>query len=236
MSLKFTFDDHPELKGKHALFSPSQSSWLRYDDDKIAERIINQYRTQLGTEIHDYAATEIDLRHKKKQKSVRPIINEIESFIYNKYRMLTDDGSVPEYATKLVSHLNTIPREVFDALKCYINDGTGFAMTTEQALVYNDKLYGHADTICFRDNFLRIHDLKTGYNPAHMEQLETYAALFVLNYGPKYNFKLKDIRIELRMYQWDAITVHNPTVEDIAPIMDKIISINKIAEDIEKED
>lgn len=234
MSLKFTFDDHPELRGKHALFSPSQSSWLRYDDEKIIERVRNQYRTQLGTEIHDYAATEIDLGHKK--NGVRGVIKETESFIYNKYRMLTDDGSVPEYATKLITHLNTIPREVFEAVICYINDGVGFKMKTEQALIYSDKIYGHADTICFRDNFLRIHDLKTGANPAHMEQLETYAALFVLNYGSKYNFKLKDIKIELRLYQWDAITVHNPTVEDIAPIMDRIITANKIAEDVEKED
>lgn len=236
MSLKFTFDDHPELRGKHALFSPSQSSWLRYDDDKIIDRVRNQYRTQLGTEMHEYAATEIDLRHKKEGNGIRVVVKEVESYIYNKYKMLTDDGSVPEYAKKLISHLNTIPREVFDALKCYINDGTGFKMTTEQALIYNDKLYGHADTICFRDNFLRIHDLKTGDNPAHMEQLETYAALFVLNYGPKFNFKLKDIHIELRLYQWDAITVHTPTVEDIAPIMDKIITVTKLAEDVEKED
>ena len=234
MNLKFTFDEHPELKGKHALFSPSQSAWLRYDEEKIEDRVRNQFRTQLGTEIHDYAATEIDLRHKK--DGIRTLIKEIESFIYNKYKMLTDNGEVPEYATKLISHLNTIPREVFDALKCYINDGVGFKMKTEQALVYSDNIYGHADTICFRDNFLRIHDLKTGANPAHMEQLETYAALFVLNYGPKYNFKLQDIQMELRLYQWDAITIHNPTVEDIAPIMDKIITANKIALNVEKED
>lgn len=235
MSLKITLMDRPELRGKHALFSPSQSSWIRYDEDKIVERVRNRYRTQLGTEIHDYASTEIDLGHKK--DGIRTLIKEIESFIYNKYRLLSDDGAAPDYAKKLISHLNDIQREVFEALKCYINDGVGYKMSTEWPIWYgSDKIFGHADTLSFRDNFLRIHDLKTGANPAHMEQLEIYAALFCLQYGQKYNFKPGDIKIELRLYQWDEIIVFNPTVEDLAPIIDKIITINKIAEDVEKEE
>ena len=34
--------------------------------------------------------------------------------------------------------------------------------------------FGTADTIVFRNGTLRIHDLKTGVVPAHMEQLEIY--------------------------------------------------------------
>ncbi len=234
MSLKFTLIDHPELRGKHALFSPSQSSWLRYDEDKIVDRIKNQYRTQLGTEIHEYAATEINLRHKK--EGIRTIIKEVESFIYNKYMHLSVDGAVSEYAINLMRHLDSIPKEVFEALKCYINDGVGYKMTTEWPIKYSDEIFGHADALVFRDNFLRIHDLKTGANPAHMEQLQTYAALFCLEYGPMYNFKPGDITIELRLYQWDEIIVFNPTVEDIMPIVDKIITINKISEKLDKED
>ena len=60
MSSKFTFNNHDNLKGKHALFPPSQSAWLRYDEEKIAEKVKNQYRTTLGTEIHDFAASQID--------------------------------------------------------------------------------------------------------------------------------------------------------------------------------
>lgn len=58
MSSEFTFHNHENLRGQHALFSPSQSSWLRYDDDKIAERVVNQYRAPVGTEIHEFAATQ----------------------------------------------------------------------------------------------------------------------------------------------------------------------------------
>ena len=57
-----------------------------------------------------------------------------------------------------------------------------------------------------------------------MEQLEIYAALFCL----EYNKKPSDIDMELRIYQNNEIIVHNPTVEDILPIMDKIITFDKI--------
>ena len=83
MSSKFSFNNHDNLKGKHALFSPSQSAWLRYDDEKISEKVRNQYRTTLGTEIHDFAASQIDLGHK--YSSTRELIKDIETFIYTKY-------------------------------------------------------------------------------------------------------------------------------------------------------
>ncbi len=229
MSSKFTFNEHSNLRGKHALFAPSQSAWLRYDDGKIAEKVLNQYRTTLGTEIHDFAASQIELKHRFTSK--RDLIRSIESFIYCKYMYLSDDLVVGEYASKLISHLRNIPNEVFEAVQCYINDGVGFRMNTEQALVYSDHTFGHADTICFRDNFLRIHDLKTGSNPAHIEQLEVYAALFCL----EYKIKPKDINIELRLYQWDGKVVENPDSEIIVPIMDRIITNEKIALEIEKE-
>ena len=77
---------------------------------------------------------------------------------------------------------------------------------------------------------MRIHDLKTGKRPVHMEQLEIYAALFCL----EYKVKPGDIRMELRIYQNDEILVHEPTAEDILPIMDKIVHVNKMLEKIER--
>lgn len=111
----------------------------------------------------------------------------------------------------------------------YINDAIGFKMKPEVVLYYSDYFFGTADTICFRDNFLRIHDLKTGQHPAKMEQLEIYVALFCL----EYKIKPSEIEIELRIYQNDEIIVHNPTAEDIVPIMDKIVHLNKLLFDNE---
>lgn len=110
----------------------------------------------------------------------------------------------------------------------YVNDAIGFNMSTEVVLFYSENFFGTADAISFRNNFLRIHDLKTGRRPVHMEQLEIYAALFCL----EYKIKPGDIRMELRIYQNDEILVHEPTAEDILPIMDKIVHVNKILEKI----
>ena len=112
----------------------------------------------------------------------------------------------------------------------YVNDAIGFNMSTEVVLFYSERFFGTADAISFRNNFLRIHDLKTGKRPVHMEQLEIYAALFCL----EYKVKPSDIRIELRIYQNDEILVHEPTAEDIVPIIDKIVHVDKMLEKIER--
>lgn len=111
----------------------------------------------------------------------------------------------------------------------YVNDAIGFKMDTEVVLFYSPNFFGTADSISFRNGVLRIHDLKTGSTPVKMEQLEIYAALFCL----EYKIKPGEIQMELRIYQKDEILVHNPTAEDILPIMDKIIHLNKIIENVE---
>ena len=114
-------------------------------------------------------------------------------------------------------------------LYAYVNDAIGFKMDTEVVLFYSENFFGTADTISFRNNTLRIHDLKTGSTPVKMEQLEIYAALFCL----EYKIKPGEISMELRIYQNDEILVHNPTAEQILPIMDKIVHLNKILENLE---
>jgi len=106
----------------------------------------------------------------------------------------------------------------------YINDAIGFRMEPEVLLFYSKNCFGTADAICFRNNLLRIHDLKTGITKVHMEQLFIYAALFCL----EYNQKPGEIKMETRIYQNDDIFVCNPTAEDIAPIISKIIHFDKL--------
>lgn len=111
----------------------------------------------------------------------------------------------------------------------YVNDAIGFGMEPEVVLFYSVNFFGTTDAICFRNNFLRIHDLKTGTTPAKMEQLEIYAALFCL----EYKIKPTDIGIELRIYQNDEILIHNPIPEEIMEIMDKIIHLDNIIQKCE---
>lgn len=118
------------------------------------------------------------------------------------------------------------------ALSTYVNDGIGYKMVCEQPLYYSDNCFGHADTISFRRNKLRIHDLKTGITATSFKQLEVYTALFCLEYG----VSPFDIDIELRIYQRDDIRVEVPIPEAILNIMDKIIEFDRQIELIKEED
>lgn len=108
-------------------------------------------------------------------------------------------------------------------LNMYVNDAIGYRMTPEQLLFYSENCYGHADAVGFRNNKLRIHDLKNGVTEASPKQLEVYAALFCLEYA----FKPSEIEIETRLYQNDAVKIFTPEIDDIFHIMDKIVTFDK---------
>ncbi len=150
---------------------------------------------------------------------------------YSRFLATQKGTQLHEFAAQCIRLGQKLPKSK-KTLNAYVNDAIGFKMTPEQILFYSDNCFGTADAIVFRDDLLRIHDLKTGAIPAHMEQLEVYAALFCL----EYKVKPADIRMELRLYQSDDILVGNPTVEDIAPIMDKIITFDRIINKIKEQE
>ena len=182
------FNKHSMLEGLHAPFSPSSSSWLRYDDDKALSVYQNKKAAEIGTRLHAWAKETIDLGIKQ-----------------------------PKSKKTLYS---------------YVNDAIGFKMQTEVVLFYSERFFGTADAISFRNGFLRIHDLKTGITPVHMEQLEIYAALFCL----EYRVKPGEIDMELRIYQNDEVIVHNPCGDEILPIMDKIVHFDKLLAQVDYEE
>lgn len=141
---------------------------------------------------------------------------------YNKFLATLKGTTLHEFAAQCIKLGQKLPKSK-KTLNNYVNDAIGYKMTPEQVLFYSENCFGTADAISFRNRLLRIHDLKTGVIPAHMEQLEIYAALFCL----EYKFKPSDIDIELRIYQHDEVLCHNPTAEEIVPIIDKIITFDK---------
>lgn len=146
---------------------------------------------------------------------------------YTKY-LATQKGTVlHSFAAQCIELGQKLPKSQ-KTLNMYVNDAVGYKMTPEQILYYSDNCFGTADAISFRNKLLRIHDLKTGKIPAHMEQLMIYAALFCLEYG----IKPADIDIKLRLYQNDEILCHEPTAEEIVPIMDKIVTFDKVIDHI----
>jgi hypothetical protein len=116
-------------------------------------------------------------------------------------------------------------------LSAYVNDAIGFNMDTEVVLLYSERFFGTADAISFRDNMLRIHDLKTGKSAVKIEQLMVYAALFCL----EYKIKPKEIEMELRIYQNDDVLFCNPDPEDIEHIMNRIVHLDKLLMKLEEE-
>ena len=44
----------------------------------------------------------------------------------------------------------------------------------------------------------------------------------------EYKIRPGEIEIELRLYQTDEVIVDHPTAEDIVPIMDKIVHLDKL--------
>lgn len=150
---------------------------------------------------------------------------------YSKHLAAQRGTIIHSFAAQCISLGQKLPKTQ-KTLNMYVNDAVGFKMTPEQILYFSENCFGTADAISFRNGLLRIHDLKTGTVPAHMEQLEVYTALFCL----EYRIKPVDIEIELRLYQNDEILYHKPSAVDIAPIMDKIITFDKIINRIKEQE
>lgn len=180
------FHKYSSLEGLHAVFSPSQPYWLRYDDEKAIDILNNRKAAEIGSKLHQWAKITIDLGIRQ-------------------------------------------PRSK-NTLSAYVNDAIGFRMNTEVVLFYSPRFFGTADAISFdeKKKFLRIHDLKTGKTAVHIEQLRIYAALFCL----EYKYKPSEIEFELRIYQSNEIEIDKPTAEDILPIMDKIVHLDKLLENL----
>ena len=142
---------------------------------------------------------------------------------YNNFLATQRGTELHEFAATCIRLGQKLPKSN-KTLNMYVNDAIGYKMTPEQVLYYSENCYGTADTILFQKDMLRIHDLKTGQMPAHMEQLMVYAALFCLEYKVKPGL----INTELRIYQNDEILIHTPQADEIVPIMNKIVSFDKL--------
>jgi hypothetical protein len=181
------FNDHSKLVGLHAFLSPSNHSWVNYDDQKLEARFTASMAAARGTAFHQLAHDLIKL------------------------------------GVKLPDTQQT--------LNAYVNDAIGYRMTPEQPLYYSDNCFGTADTIGFRMNKLRIHDLKNGLVRAKVTQLEVYAALFCL----EYKFIPFDIEIELRIYQNDMVEVFAADPMVIHELMDRIRYFDKRINELKME-
>ena len=206
------YNEHSNLRGKHALFSPSGYSWMNYDEDDAIRKYCASYAPSVGTVLHAY--TEDCIRYGTKLGR------------YDKKHILLElmRGGIP---TAVIDRLPI--DDIFENLVPYVNDGIGFRMTPEVPLYYSDLCFGHADALCYdeREKFLRIHDLKTGTTPAKIDQLIAYDALFRLEYCPLLRVRPEEISSELRIYQNGEIVYCTPSSDDIITVMEQIKTLDK---------
>lgn len=72
------FEDHSELRGQHALLSPSNYHWINYSPEKMEEVYTNLQAAQRGTLIHDFASRCIGLHQRlpKKNETLNLFVND----------------------------------------------------------------------------------------------------------------------------------------------------------------
>jgi hypothetical protein len=149
--------------------------------------------------------------------------------VYSKHQATQRGIELHELASQCITLGVRLPK-TNNILNLYVNDAIGYKMKTEQVLYYSDNCFGTTDTISFRKNILRIHDLKTGQTPGSIKQLLVYAALFCL----EYRVKPIDIKIELRLYQGSEVLVYIPEAEEVYNIVNKIVAFDKKIEELKK--
>jgi hypothetical protein len=205
------WNKHLSFEGKHALLSPSKYSWINDSDDEFMQRLCNSYLATMGTLIHKEARDFIFYKRPMTKNERR----------YMEVRLMSQ--GIPEAVFEVVDF-----EKIFSNVCNYVKDAVSFRMDPEVVLFYSELCFGTSDAILYdeKKRILRVHDLKTGFTPAKMDQLYVYAALFFLEYS---YVKMSDTKIELRIYQNNEVVIDEPGIDIILPIMETIKRFNNIA-------
>lgn len=153
----------------------------------------------------------------------------MEKFSENDAKKIGTD--MHELACRLIQMKVKLPNEPH-TFNMYVNDCILHGMYPEKQLMYSQEFRGTADALTISpDNELLIFDLKTGKTKASMRQLEIYAALFFLDFG----CEPRDVGdIILRIYQNNEIMEKHPEIDEIVPIMDKIVTVDTLIKKIKE--
>lgn len=206
------FKEHSNLEGTHAILAPSKPSWLNYTDEQIIESLRRQKASQIGTVLHSLAAKMITERIRLLKQDKHLVL------------LYLLDNNIPRYVIDV--------ERIMETLIPYVNDAIGFRMYAEKLLYYSDCCFGTVDAIVYQQKTktLRIHDLKTGVTPTRVEQLEIYAALYLL----EYKLEERPENIELRVYQNGVVESFTPSIDRIEDIVDWIKTASNVIGEFEE--
>lgn len=208
-----------QITSEHALFSPSQPSWINYDDVQLIEAFKNSHRSDLGTEIHEWSS--IQIQYKSIVSNLKEIEKGVKTHIHDKYIREQISEKSRLYGATLIKHMDYLPKETYPTVKMFVNDSISYGMESESKVEYSECFWGTADAIKYDQGskLLQVFDLKTGSRPGKISQLYTYAALYCL----QHDLKPDSISFETRIYQSGDILTDNPPSELIYDLMKTIV-------------
>ena len=174
------FADHSKLEGFHAPFSPSKSSWLRYDDEKLLEIYQNMRAAEMGTRLHKWAQDTIDLgiKQPRSKKTIYAYVNDAIGFkmdtevilFYSKYFFGTADAISFRNGVLRIHDLKTGKKpvtmeqlEIYAALFCLEYRVKPSEIEIELRVYQNDEVVVHVpdaeDIVQVMDKIVHLNNL-----------------------------------------------------------------------------
>lgn len=211
------FQKYSELQGQHAFLSPSQSHWLRYDDDKLRDRYLKSQAVQRGTELHELASKliEMNVPLPRTKNSLNMFVNDAIGHKLTSEQPLYYDGFC--FGTS-------------DAIDYRRNILRIFDLKTGETEAHMDQLRVYAALFCL--NYQRI---VREYRKKGMDDKEIANELDLkpneLHFDPR---QMTDI--VLRIYQFGEIAEEHADPEVILAIMDIIVHDVEVLRSTKAED
>jgi len=184
-------NEHSELIGKHAPFSPSQHYWIDYSPEKLLAYWDNKDAQLVGTKVHQHAADLINMHYDFLEMGLPSPV----SLIFKARKK--------------------------DTVSLHVTHSAQHWLGAEVPVKYSDICFGTADAIGFHipTKTLYVNDLKTGKIQGDMRQLEQYAAIFLAEYSSALQFQhhinLNECKIQLRIFQYDDCVLAEPPADYI---------------------
>ena len=157
------WNDHSKLEGLHALLSPSNYYWTKYDRDKLIEYKKTKDAAELGTELHEFACKCIKLNQPlpRNNKTLNMYVNDAigykmrpeQTLYYSQYCFGTADAisfkekksflRIHDLKTGLKVPAKLTQLEVYAALFCLEYDIRPADIEIELRIYqFDDILYG----------------------------------------------------------------------------------------------
>lgn len=210
------FETYSNLEGQHAFLSPSQPHWLRYSDEKLVERYLNQQAVERGTALHQLAhdLVELNVMLPRSKTSLNMFVNDAIGFKMSPEQPLYYHGFCFGTTDAIQYKRNYL--RIHD-LKTGENEGK-----MDQLRVYAALFCLNYQNVVRR---LRMEGKSDGDIAAKLD-----LKVSELHFDPR-----KMNGIELRIYQYGEIRSEMAEPEDVVAIMDIIVHDVDILKNVKAE-